>query len=95
MQGGELNAPLLQGIPNGSYSVLAYKGNTSPVSLAGIAVSNGVAAALAPYAGYMFVLGASPTKAGLPRHRGADGRRGRGHHQGNGAPLRRQRRQAA
>jgi hypothetical protein len=62
MQGGELNAPLLQGIPNGSYSVLAYKGNTSPVSLAGIAVSNGVAAALAPYAGYMFVLGATTNR---------------------------------
>lgn len=62
MQGGELNAPLLQGIPNGSYSVLAYKGNTSPVSLAGIAVSNGIAAALAPYAGYMFVLGATTNR---------------------------------
>ena len=62
MQGGELNAPLLQDIPNGSYSVLAYKGNTSPVSLAGIAVSNGVAAALAPYVGYMFVLGAQSNK---------------------------------
>jgi hypothetical protein len=62
MQGGELNAPLLQGIPNGSYSVLAYKGNTSPVSLAGIAVSNGVAAALAKYAGYMFVLGATTNR---------------------------------
>ena len=62
MQGGELNAPLLQRIPNGSYSVLAYKGNTSPVSLAGIAVSNGVAAALAPYVGYMFVLGAQSNK---------------------------------
>ena len=62
MQGGELNSPLLQGIPNGSYSVLAYKGNTSPVSLAGIAVSNGVAAALAPYAGYMFVLGATTNR---------------------------------
>jgi hypothetical protein len=62
MQGGELNAPLLQRIPNGSYSVLAYKGNTSPVSLAGIAVSNGVAAALAKYAGYMFVLGAQSNK---------------------------------
>jgi hypothetical protein len=62
MQGGELNSPLLQRIPNGSYSVLAYKGNTSPVSLAGIAVSNGVAAAIAPYAGYMFVLGAQSNK---------------------------------
>lgn len=62
MQGGELNAPLLQGIPDGSYSVLAYKANTSPVSLAGIAVSNGIAAALAPYTGYMFVLGAQSNK---------------------------------
>ena len=57
MQGGELNAPLLQGIPNGSYSVLAYKGNTSPISLNNVSVSNGVAATLAPYTGYMFVLG--------------------------------------
>ena len=62
MQGGELNAPLLQSIPDGSYSVLVYKGNTSPVSLAGIVVSNGIAAALAPYADSMFVLGAQSNK---------------------------------
>ena len=62
MEGGALNAPLTDGIPDSTYSVLTYKGNTSPVSLAGIAVSNGVAAALAPYAGYMFVLGVKPNK---------------------------------
>lgn len=62
MEGGALNAPLTDGIPDSTYSVLTYKGNTSPVSLAGIAVSNGVAAALAPYAGYMFVLGVQPNK---------------------------------
>ena len=62
MQGGELNAPLLQSIPDGSYSVLVYKGNTSPVSFASEAVSNGVAAGLAEYAGYMFVLGAQSNK---------------------------------
>ena len=62
MQGGELNAPLLQGIPNGSYSVLAYQGNTAPVSFASVAVSNGIAASLASYAGYMFVLGATTNR---------------------------------
>lgn len=62
MQGGELNAPLLQGIPNGSYSVLVYKGNTSPVSFASVAVLNGVAATLSAYEGYMFVLGAQTNK---------------------------------
>jgi hypothetical protein len=62
MQSGELNAPLLQGIPDGSYSVLAYQGNTSPVSFASVAVSNGVAATLAEYAGYMFVLGVQTNK---------------------------------
>jgi transcription elongation GreA/GreB family factor len=62
MQGGELNAPLLQGIPDGSYSVLAYQGNTAPVSFASVAVSNGIAASLAPYAGYMFVLGATTNR---------------------------------
>ena len=74
MQGGALNAPLTDGISNGSYSVLIYRddrralpykgpeGETiyEPVtrSFDNISVSNGIAAALAPYAGYMFVLGA-------------------------------------
>jgi hypothetical protein len=78
MQGGELNAPLLQRIPNGSYSVLMYRddrktlpykgpeGETlyEPTTIArsNVSVSNGVAAALAKYAGYMFVLGAQSNK---------------------------------
>jgi hypothetical protein len=62
MQGGELNAPLLPSVPNGTYSVLVYQGNTAPVSLASVVVSNGTAAALALYAGYMFVLGVQTNK---------------------------------
>ena len=78
MQGGELNAPLLQGIPDGSYSVLIYRydrkalpykgpeGETiyEPVtkSFDNESVSNGVAAGLAEYAGYMFVLGVQTNK---------------------------------
>lgn len=58
LQGGELNSPLLQGIPNGSYSVLAYQSSTNPISFTNVTVSNGIAASLAEYAGYMFVLGA-------------------------------------
>ena len=58
MQGGALNAPLTDGINNGSYSVLIYRNNEQVRSFDSVAVSNGIAAALAPYAGYMFVLGA-------------------------------------
>ena len=78
MQGGELNAPLLPRVPNGTYSVLMYRddrktlpykgpgGETlyEPTTIArsNVSVSNGVAAELAPYAGYMFVLGAQSNK---------------------------------
>ena len=58
MEGGALNAPLTDGINNGSYSVLIYRNNEQVRSFDSVAVSNGIAAALAPYAGYMFVLGA-------------------------------------
>jgi hypothetical protein len=58
MEGGALNAPLTNGINNGSYSVLIYRNNEQVRSFDSVAVSNGIAAALAPYAGYMFVLGA-------------------------------------
>jgi hypothetical protein len=78
MQGGELNAPLLPRVPDGTYSVLMYRddrktlpykgpgGETlyEPTTIArsNVSVSNGVAAELAPYAGYMFVLGAQSNK---------------------------------
>jgi hypothetical protein len=58
MEGGALNAPLTDGINNGSYSVLIYRNNEQVRSFDSVAVSSGIAAALAPYAGYMFVLGA-------------------------------------
>jgi len=58
MEGGALNAPLTDSINNGSYSVLIYKSNEQTQSFDSVTVSSGSAAALAPYAGYMFVLGA-------------------------------------
>jgi hypothetical protein len=58
MAGGALNAPLTPSIANGTYSVLVYKTGNQTFSLDGVVVSNGTAAALAPYAGHMFVLGA-------------------------------------
>ena len=39
-------------------TVLIYKGNEQTQSFENVATSGGIAAALAPYAGYMFVLGA-------------------------------------
>jgi hypothetical protein len=78
MEGGALNAPLTDGIANGSYSVLIYRddrkaradkgpnGETiyDPItkSFTGVVVSNKTAAELAPYAGYMFVLGAQSNR---------------------------------
>jgi hypothetical protein len=58
MPGGALNAPLTTTIVNGTYSVLVYKSGNQTLSLDNIIVSSGIAAALAPYEGYMFVLGA-------------------------------------
>jgi hypothetical protein len=58
MAGGELNAPLTDGVPDGSYSVLVYKNGEPVRTLDGVAVSAGAAATLAGYEGYLFVLGA-------------------------------------
>jgi len=57
MEGGELNAPLTDGISNGSYSVLTYKNDQAAQSFTGVGVINGTAESLASKAGYMFVLG--------------------------------------
>lgn len=62
MEGGELNAPLTDGIANGSYSVLTYKNDQPAQSFAGVGVTNGTAASLASKAGYMFVLGAQSNR---------------------------------
>ncbi len=57
MAGGALNAPLTDGIPNGTYSVLVYRSGAPVQALEGVAVSNGVAATLTNRVGSMFVLG--------------------------------------
>jgi hypothetical protein len=62
MEGGELNAPLTDGIANGSYSVLTYKNDQPAQSFTSVAVTNGTAASLASKAGYMFVLGAQSNR---------------------------------
>jgi hypothetical protein len=58
MNDGILNSPLSDTIANGSYDVLIYKNSESTISFDGISIVNGAAAALVPYSGYMFVLGA-------------------------------------
>lgn len=57
--GGALNAPVASGVPDGSYSVLLHKAGENVVSLAGIQVTEGGATALAPYTGWLFVLGSN------------------------------------
>lgn len=58
MNDGILNSPLSDTIVDGSYDVLIYKNSERTISFDGISIVNGAAAALVPYAGYMFVLGA-------------------------------------
>jgi hypothetical protein len=58
MNDGILNSPLSDTITNGSYDVLIYKNTERTIFFNGISIVNGAAAALVPYSGYMFVLGA-------------------------------------
>jgi hypothetical protein len=58
MKDGILNSPLSDTITNGSYDVLIYQNSKRTISFEGISIVNGAAAALVPYSGYMFVLGA-------------------------------------
>jgi hypothetical protein len=58
MNDGILNSPLSDAIANGSYDVLIYQNSERTISFDGISIVNGAAAALVPYSGYMFVLGA-------------------------------------
>lgn len=55
--GGVLNTPIGQ-VPNGSgLKALVYQSGSAVVQVDSVTVSNGTAAALAPYAGRLFVLG--------------------------------------
>lgn len=56
-QGGELNLPLRTGLMNGTHNALLYRSGRKPISLAGIEVAGGSAPALAPYTGWLVVLG--------------------------------------
>jgi len=55
--GGSLNLPLRTNLRAGTYNALLYRSGKPPVSLAGIDVGSNTAAALAPYAGWLVVLG--------------------------------------
>jgi hypothetical protein len=60
--GGVLNTPIGQ-VPNGSgLKALVYQSGSAVVSLDSVTVTNGTAAALAPYVGRLFVLGTSITR---------------------------------
>ena len=55
--GGVLNLPLSEENVSGTFSALVYDGAERVESLSNVAVSNGIASALAGYEGWLFVLG--------------------------------------
>ena len=58
MDNGVLNAPIHDGVSDGTYDFLLYNhGTQNTVSLNGVSVSNMTASALSNYPGYMFVMG--------------------------------------
>jgi hypothetical protein len=60
--GGALNTPIGQ-VPNGSgLKALVYQSGSGVVAIDSVTVSNGTAAALAPYVGRLFVLGTTITR---------------------------------
>jgi len=60
--GGVLNTPIGQ-VPNGSgLKALVYQSGSAVIQVDSVTVSNGTAAALAPYAGRLFVLGQTITR---------------------------------
>jgi hypothetical protein len=60
--GGVLNTPIGQ-VPNGSgLKALVYQSGSGVITVDSVTVSNGTAAALAPYAGRLFVLGTTITR---------------------------------
>lgn len=58
--GGVLNAPLPNGIPDGTYTVFVYTGTSNGTAqFSNVGVTDGVASQLESYAGSLFVLGTS------------------------------------
>jgi hypothetical protein len=62
MDGGALNSPLRGEVADGVYNVLVYRSGSSTIPLTGVSIAGNASAALAPYAGYLYVLGANPTR---------------------------------
>jgi hypothetical protein len=61
--GGVLNVPLSGGTINGSgYTALLYTPGAGVSTVSGVSVNNGIATALATYAGQLFVLGSTVTR---------------------------------
>lgn len=61
-EGGVLNTPIGQ-VPNGSgLKALVYQSGSGVIAVDSVTVTNGTAAALAPYAGRLFVLGTTITR---------------------------------
>lgn len=60
--GGILNTPITNTVPDGTYTVLLYKSDSAVVTLSSVAISDNIAAAVADYTGYLFVLG-TPVKS--------------------------------
>ena len=60
--GGILNTPITNTVPDGTYTVLLYKSDSAVVTLNSVAISDNIAAAVADYTSYLFVLG-TPVKS--------------------------------
>ena len=59
--GGSLNLPLTEEPVNGSYTVLLYDGQSTPIKLSSVSFANGTSSSLSAYEGWLFVLGTELT----------------------------------
>lgn len=60
--GGVLNTPIGKVVNGSGYTALLYKSGSQVTTATGVSVSNGTAASLASYQGWMFVLGTTITR---------------------------------
>jgi hypothetical protein len=60
-EGGDLNIPLAEDAVNGSFTILLYNGQDSPIKLSSVSIVNNQSSALAGYEGWLFVLGTQLT----------------------------------
>lgn len=60
--GGVLNTPIGSAKNGSGYKALLYRSGSQVTTVTGVTVSNNIASALAPYTGWMFVLGTTITR---------------------------------